>query len=549
MKNYENVNIESSNLKMENYKGLSVNSLCRACLKILNLKSKNIYNFQSFPHLLDLIKIIQVEKSSNDQDLPSNLCKTCHNKLQDIFIFQKQCNQSFSNLQNLIQNNILTLNVISKDDTENKSPEKTVEYRRVRRSVMIREEAVPNDDVKNTDPVKRTRGKKKEAKITPETEEIEPRNLRPKRKSTAMSEKRTRLKENIKKDVEQKLKSKTKFTKLTAKLGEPLPEDEATGQIEEQSTQEEIIVEVDFMEETNEENYLMEATTEENYSMEETNGENENFFSMSDFLAINMEVNDGENVEGVCENIEECNESDIENDSSFNEPKRKKFDDVYTATINDEQVTFFKCQEPGCSKTYTSETSLKGHLRAKHPDKFRKTYECCGTTFTSKADLNLHMTNTPHEVKKPYKCEACDKSFTTKYTFDQHNIRHTTEKRFTCSYCGLQKYTKSELNKHINIHTRLKKYSCVYPGCSYVGHVSGAFGRHVRTVHKKIKNFQCQFCDSRFSRKENLEKHEMTHTGEKPYTCDICGRGFIQLFGMKTHRKTHFKKKKGKKDL
>lgn len=92
-------------LVLEEYKGQSVNSLCRTCLKVLDLESENFHDLQSFPYLVDLFNIIQSDKSISD--LPPNICEFCYNKLQDIVLFQKQCNESFLNFQILIQNDIL----------------------------------------------------------------------------------------------------------------------------------------------------------------------------------------------------------------------------------------------------------------------------------------------------------------------------------------------------------------------------------------------------------------------------------------------------------
>ncbi|CAL4205571.1 unnamed protein product, partial [Meganyctiphanes norvegica] len=45
-------------------------------------------------------------------------------------------------------------------------------------------------------------------------------------------------------------------------------------------------------------------------------------------------------------------------------------------------------------------------------------------------------------------------------------------------------------------------------------------------VHvKKIHQYQCNQCNKDFSQKGDLIRHQMSHTGEKPYQCKQCMRG------------------------
>jgi KRAB domain-containing zinc finger protein len=49
----------------------------------------------------------------------------------------------------------------------------------------------------------------------------------------------------------------------------------------------------------------------------------------------------------------------------------------------------------------------------------------------------------------------------------------------------------------------------------------------------------CPVCHKQFIRKQDLEKHERVHTGEKPFKCDICDKYFSQS----GRRNEHFKRK------
>ncbi|XP_031639797.1 zinc finger protein 84-like [Contarinia nasturtii] len=57
--------------------------------------------------------------------------------------------------------------------------------------------------------------------------------------------------------------------------------------------------------------------------------------------------------------------------------------------------------------------------------------------------------------------------------------------------------------------------------------------------NKMKKRFKCQLCEYASNYKHALNRHMLTHTGEKPYQCDICQKGFIQANYMKKHKVTH----------
>ena len=58
-------------------------------------------------------------------------------------------------------------------------------------------------------------------------------------------------------------------------------------------------------------------------------------------------------------------------------------------------------------------------------------------------------------------------------------------------------------------------------------------------VHIGKKDFQCEVCEKKFSRKFILENHMLTHTKIRAHECDICDKKFFQKSSLVTHFRIH----------
>ena len=50
---------------------------------------------------------------------------------------------------------------------------------------------------------------------------------------------------------------------------------------------------------------------------------------------------------------------------------------------------------------------------------------------------------------------------------------------------------------------------------------------------------ECQTCESRFTQKAELNRHDMIHSGEKPYKCISCEKQFPTKGDVPKHEFTH----------
>jgi uncharacterized Zn-finger protein len=62
-----------------------------------------------------------------------------------------------------------------------------------------------------------------------------------------------------------------------------------------------------------------------------------------------------------------------------------------------------------------------------------------------------------------------------------------------------------------------------------------------RFKRNRENKFESEICLRKYSQKQHLKTHILTHSGEKPFECGICWRKYSQKQYLKTHILTHRK--------
>ncbi|KAG0235103.1 hypothetical protein BGX31_004354 [Mortierella sp. GBA43] len=206
----------------------------------------------------------------------------------------------------------------------------------------------------------------------------------------------------------------------------------------------------------------------------------------------------------------------------------------------------YKCQYPGCEKSYTKPSRLEEHERV----------------HTDEDHLAVHVSS--HGSNREFKCihSGCTKAFYTKDKLVRHLKSHNEsipssrassvargDDNGSTTTSDDEEETKSlsleDIQRVAKEIAQTKMYACTWDGCQKRFNKHQKLKAHICMDHEGRKPYPCahEGCDKSFQTPSKLRKHQLVHSEEMRYRCEEpgCAGAFTKWSVLQKHNKTHHK--------
>lgn len=138
--------------------------------------------------------------------------------------------------------------------------------------------------------------------------------------------------------------------------------------------------------------------------------------------------------------------------------------------------------------------------------------------------------------EKKFQCDFCPEKFHNKSAFQIHEKTHNSQE-LVCFMCEKKYLDRYSLRYHLRTHGIGLQIRCELCGKNFTK--QSRLQAHINSIHKNIRNFQCQHCDKAFKAKIHLDNHMLQHSGDRPFECGQCGERFRHKLSLISHARIH----------